>query len=182
MVLGRDTSEAALRGGLLVMEEVLGNACPEVMGMYGKVQLPPGAGEAESRDRGAAFSSAWAPGRQAVPFRGSSSRRRHGGSSWLLQMGGLFARELCPTALAEAFSSFSSSISPDQWFIDAHPPLLLCHPRLEVTCARAWQVCASSWSQKQDRPRRSLCLGRAALESFPPGIPALQGSEGYLRH
>lgn len=40
----------------------------------------------------------------------------------------------CRWEICLSESCLSSSISPDQRFVNTHPPLLLCHPGLEVTC------------------------------------------------
>lgn len=140
---------------------------------------PRGPGEVESPDRDAAFSSAcFSPGSQPALIARFPSRKRHRGSSWVLQMGWFCLSELCPLVSAKALDCFSSSVSPDQGFINTHLPLLLCHSRLEVMCTKAWHVNVSPGPAVLAGACRSLCLrGGAFLESFPPGTGAQGNTE-----
>lgn len=81
---------------------------------------------------------AWGLGSQPALIAWFPARKRHWSSSRVLQMGWVCLSELCLLVSAEALDCFSSSISPDQGFINTHLPLLLCYPRLEVMCAKAW--------------------------------------------
>lgn len=128
--------------------EDLGGCCLEVMGIHRKMHLPRGPGEVESLDRGAAFESACSGSCEPACTDSLVSSQKEAPGQLLGIPNGmvLFVRELCPLVSAEALNCFSSSVSPDQGFINTHLPLLLCHPRLEVMCANAWHVNVSPGS------------------------------------